>query len=252
MAPVNALAIRIEEKRFPAVGEAADRLVLEDLAFEVPGGRFACLIGPSGCGKTTLLNIIAGLDPHYRGEIRLPHVGEARPRIGYVFQNPRLLPWKTVLDNVLVVLSPAERQSGVAEELLDAVGLWESRHFYPTRLSLGMQRRVALARAYAISPDILLMDEPFVSLDEVTAQRLRQLLVELWQRRPTTVLFVTHNLREAILLADRLLILSPRPAHVVAEMTVGLARSAREDAAAIEEVRRQVIAAQPQIFEALL
>jgi ABC-type nitrate/sulfonate/bicarbonate transport system ATPase subunit len=252
MASLNTLTVQVREKRFPIVGEAADLLVLQDLAFEVPRAEFVCLIGPSGCGKTTLLNMIAGLDQQYRGAVRLPssHRPEG-PRIGYVFQNPRLLPWRTVLDNVLLVLSKAERSSGIAEELLEAVGLWESRHFHPTRLSLGMQRRVALARAYAVSPDVLLMDEPFVSLDGAIAQRLRRLLVELWQRRPTTVLFVTHDLREAIMLADRLLILAPRPSHVIAETRVSLARTAREDRAAIEELRPRIIAAQPDIFDGM-
>jgi ABC-type nitrate/sulfonate/bicarbonate transport system ATPase subunit len=242
------LSVLVKEKRFPAVGQAESRLVLKDLAFDVPEGQFVCLTGPSGCGKTTTLNIIAGLDAEYEGRLTLPESGEGPPRIGYVFQSPRLLPWKTVLDNVQLVIPPEERDSGLAEELLRDVGVWESRHFYPTRLSLGMQRRVALARAYAVSPVLLLMDEPFVSLDEATAQHLRRLLLELWQRRPTTVLFVTHDLREAIMLGDRLVVLSPCPARIVEDMEISLARTDRATSSSVDELRRRIIEKHKAIF----
>jgi ABC-type nitrate/sulfonate/bicarbonate transport system ATPase subunit len=238
VAPVSLLAVSIAEKRFPAVAEAEPRLVLKDLAFDVSEGQFVCLTGPSGCGKTTTLNIIAGLDNDYVGTLRLP---TGRARIGYVFQSPRLLPWRTVLENVTLVVPAGERQDNTSEALLRDVGLWESRHFYPPRLSLGMQRRVALARAYAVSPDILLMDEPFASLDEATAQHLRRLLVDLWQRRPTTVLFVTHDLREAVTLADRLLIYSPCPARVIGDMAIALPRAERSDPDRIDALRRTIL-----------
>jgi ABC-type nitrate/sulfonate/bicarbonate transport system ATPase subunit len=238
VAPVSLLALSIAKKCFPAVGEAEPRLVLKDLAFDVPEGQFVCLTGPSGCGKTTTLNIIAGLDNDYVGTLRLP---SGRARIGYVFQSPRLLPWRTVMENVTLVVPAGERQDNTSEALLRDVGLWESRHFYPPRLSLGMQRRVALARAYAVSPDILLMDEPFASLDEATAQHLRRLLVDLWQRRPTTVLFVTHDLREAVTLADRLLIYSPCPARVIGDMAITLPRSERSDPDRIDALRRTIL-----------
>lgn len=243
------LSLRIHEKRFPAVGEAGPRLVLEDLAFEVPEGQFLCLTGPSGCGKTTTLNIIAGLDEDYVGTCRLASNGEAQsPRIGYVFQSPRLLPWRTVLENVELVIAAAERQSGVAAALLRDVGLWESRHFYPARLSLGMQRRVAIARAFAVSPDILLMDEPFASLDEATAQHLRRLLLDLWQRRPTTVLFVTHDLREAVTLADRLLIYSPCPARIIGDVAITPTRAERREARIIDDLRRSILEQYKTVF----
>lgn len=238
MAPVSLLALSVAEKRFPAVGEAETRLVLKDLAFDVPEGQFVCLAGPSGCGKTTTLNIIAGLDDDYVGTLRLP---SGRARIGYVFQSPRLLPWRTVLENVSLVVPAGERQEDTSEALLRDVGLWESRHFYPSRLSLGMQRRVALARAYAVSPDILLMDEPFASLDEATAQHLRRLLVDLWQRRPTTVLFVTHDLREAVTLADRVVIYSHCPARVIGDMAVTLPRAERSNPDRIDALRRDIL-----------
>ena len=242
------LSIRIEEKRFPAVGQAEPRLVLSDLAFDVPEGQFVCVTGPSGCGKSTMLNIIAGLDTDYDGRVTLPDRGGRAPRIGYVFQSPRLLPWKTVLENVRLVMPADERASGVADELLHDVGVWESRHYYPSRLSLGMQRRVALARAFAIAPVILLMDEPFVSLDEATGTHLRGLLLKLWQRRPTTVLFVTHDLREAITLADRLLIFSHCPARVIDDIAIPLAKEERGISSAVEALRRDIITTHKRIF----
>jgi ABC-type nitrate/sulfonate/bicarbonate transport system ATPase subunit len=252
VAAVSSLYLRIDEKRFPAVGQAEDRLVIQGLELRIASGDFAVLIGPSGCGKTTLLNIVAGLDRSFVGELRLPESDRpGGPHIGYVFQNPRLLPWKTVLQNIHLVMTEAQRRSGAAEDLLHVMGLWESRHFYPTRLSLGMQRRVALARAYAVEPDILLMDEPFVSLDESTAHRLRLLLIELWQSRPTTVLFVTHDLREAIMLGDRLIVLAPRPSRVLAETPVEIPRGQREDVPEVERLRGQVIRTYPSVFEGL-
>ncbi len=246
----SVLSVHINEKRFPAVGHAESRLVLNELAFDVPEGQFVCLTGPSGCGKSTTLNIIAGLDADYDGKVSLPKSHEDLPRIGYVFQSPRLLPWKTVLENVQLVIPQQERDSGAAEALLHDVGMWESRHYYPTRLSLGMQRRVALARAYAISPVILLMDEPFVSLDEATGQHLRGLLLKLWEQRPTTVLFVTHDLREAIMLADRLIIFSPRPARVLEDMAIPLTRHERGEPRAVEALRREIITAHESVFTA--
>ncbi|MFG0286116.1 MAG: ABC transporter ATP-binding protein, partial [Phycisphaerales bacterium JB039] len=210
-----------------------------------------CVIGPSGCGKTTLLNIVAGLDRAFDGGLTLPSVpGRAEPVVGYVFQSPRLLPWRTVKQNVELPLSPEQAASGIADELLEAAGLGAFRDAYPQRLSLGMSRRVALVRAFAVQPDLMLLDEPFVSLDEPTAQRLRVLLLEMWQARPTTVLFVSHNLREALFLADRLVLLSASPGHVLLEQPVELARDARDNGA-IEALRAELIARRPAQFEGL-
>ncbi len=242
MATIASLTVRIREKRFPAVGESQARLVLKDIEFSAAGGEFVALTGPSGCGKTTLLNIVAGLDSDYSGEIVLPtHGRETRPTIGYVFQNPRLLPWRTVLENILLVLPDGADASERARELLQTVDLWEARNAYPERLSVGMSRRVALARGFAVDPDILLMDEPYVSLDPQMAQRLRVLLLDIWSARPTTVLFVTHDLREAIMLADRILVLPRAAGPLAADIPVPIPRDTRCDEAPVEAFRRALL-----------
>jgi ABC-type nitrate/sulfonate/bicarbonate transport system ATPase subunit len=239
VAAVTALAVDIREKRFAAVGEAAERIAIQGLRFEVKERELVCIVGPSGCGKTTLLNIVAGLDHDFSGEVRCTH-GET-PAIGYVFQTARLLPWRTVLDNVLLVMPAHPGRRGHAMDLLALTGLDDVAGVFPERLSVGMARRVALARAIAIEPRLLLLDEPFVSLDEATAHRLRLLLLDLWQRRPTTVLFVTHDLREAILLADRIVLLSATPARVIASVPVTMPRERRHDTAVIEAERQRLL-----------
>ena len=222
------MEIDIRTKRFPAVGAAAARLVLENVRLSLRFGEFAAVFGPSGCGKTTMLNIVAGLDPDFEGEVRLATAGrDGGPVIGYVFQNPRLLPWKTVEDNVRLVLPTHLANDDRVSKILHAVGLDDARHVYPNRLSVGMSRRVALARAFVIEPELLLMDEPFVSIDAAAANRLRRLLLSMLDRRPTTVLFVTHDLREAISLADRILLLSGPPTGIVADVAVDIPRGER-------------------------
>jgi NitT/TauT family transport system ATP-binding protein len=227
------LRIRVRRKRFAAVGDAPQKLVIENLRLEVPPNGFMALFGPSGCGKSTLLNLVAGLDPDFMGEILLPEPA----RIGYVFQEPRLLPWLTVEDNLRLVLADDPQSDVKIDAWLAEMGLADVRAVFPTRLSLGMARRVALARAFIIQPTLLLMDEPFVSLDEPTADRLRRLLLDALRVHPATVLFVTHNLREAITLADRIALLAPAPTRVLREIEVPLALERRFDPAALEQCR---------------
>ncbi len=219
-------SVRIEEKTFRhAAGGEVD--VIRNLAFTLAPQTFTCMLGPSGCGKTTTLRIVLGLDAEFSGAIS-PNLRQAR--LAAVFQEPRLLPWRSVEQNIRLAL-PAELAGKDLTPVLDAVGLGGFRNSFPGELSLGMARRAALARAFSVEPEVLLLDEPFVSLDEPTANRLRDLLVELWRSSPVTVLMVTHNLREAVRLADRLIVLSPRPAHVVGVTDVPHSREERRGAA---------------------
>jgi NitT/TauT family transport system ATP-binding protein len=198
-------------------------LAIKGLRFAVAEGEFACLVGPSGCGKTTCLRILLGLERDYDGRIALPG---GDPRIGVAFQEPRLLPWRTVEENVRLAQPVALRERPL-DDLFARLGLAGFKHFYPGELSLGLARRAALARAFAVEPRLLLLDEPFVSLDEATASDLRALLVDVWQARPTTALMVTHNLREAVQLADRIFVLSARPGRVLGEYPVMIERGRR-------------------------
>jgi NitT/TauT family transport system ATP-binding protein len=225
------LSVDIAEKTFRSA-EGVEITALRDLSFEVQQGEFACLFGPSGCGKTTTLRILLGLDRDFSGSFRLPADG----RVAAVFQEPTLLPWRTVEQNVRLAL-PANRRNADLDELFDELSLAGMRNLYPAELSLGLARRAALARAFATEPAVLFLDEPFASLDERTAGRLRQLLMTIWSARPTTALMVTHNLGEAIMLSDRIIVLSPRPARVLGVFDVGLPRQDRDDEA-IGELRR--------------
>jgi ABC-type nitrate/sulfonate/bicarbonate transport system ATPase subunit len=235
------LEIDIALKRFAPAGSTAPVVALRDLRFSVKPGEFVCVLGPSGCGKTTLLNIIAGLDTDFSGQVNGGgNPGQTNPAIGYVFQTPRLLPWRTVAENIQLVLRPGQ-DIGIVDELLAMTGLSDFRDTYPERLSVGMSRRVALVRAFAVEPDLLLMDEPFVSLDEATAQKLRQMLLDIWQRRPTTVLFVTHDTREAVLLADRIVRLTASPGTVDRIIVVDIPRRQRGDSQIIEAWRTQYL-----------
>lgn len=223
------LSLDIRLKRFPACGGAPARTVFEDFRLSLPGRRFYAVVGPSGCGKTTLLNMVAGLDRAFEGSIGLPAAPGSVPVLGYVFQAPRLLPWRTVAENLALVLHGRPDQDERVAGWLHEVGLDGQGSVYPSHLSGGMGRRVALARAFAVEPDLLLMDEPFVSLDEPTARNLRSLLVRILRAHPTTVLFVTHDLREAIMLADRLLFLSQPPARLLLDFPVELTAEERTD-----------------------
>jgi ABC-type nitrate/sulfonate/bicarbonate transport system ATPase subunit len=223
MSPAGAsgrLELHIRHKSY-RTASGGSLQVLGEITFAVASGEVAALVGPSGCGKTTLLRIIVGLDRDFDGNVKRP----AHGRLGMVFQEPRLLPWRTVEQNVRLA---APRVSEAAlTALLATLGLTEHRRHYPGELSLGLARRVALARAFAIEPDLLVLDEPFVSLDAALAERLRAELIELVNRRPTTTLLVTHSIDEALGLADRVVLLSASPARVVAEVPVEHPRTIR-------------------------
>jgi len=246
MAPLNGMnggaSIRISVKRkiFPAVGNREAQVVLSDVSFEVAPRSFLVITGPSGCGKSTLLNIIAGLDTDYDGDVDL---GPARDRLAFIFQTPRLLPWRTVYENIALVLPSGDPRRAEIPAMIERVGLAEAANAYPERLSLGMQRRAALARGFILQPEILLMDEPFVSLDDPTATSLRELLMELWHSQPTTVLFVTHDRSEAIQLGTRILRLAPGEASVAQDAVVNLNEAERRDRAAVLAEQNRIFAA---------
>jgi len=226
MQPVGAAAplrVDIAEKTFRS-SEGVSMTALKDLSFEVRQGEFACLVGPSGCGKTTTLRILLGLDTDFTGSFQLPH--DEGSRIAAVFQEPILLPWRTVEQNVRLALPKGLRDTDLTG-LFDSLGLSQMRSLYPSELSLGLARRVAVARAFAMEPAVLFLDEPFVSLDEQTAERLRYLVLSVWSARPTTALMVTHNVREALMLSDRIILLSARPAHVLGYFDIRIPRESR-------------------------
>lgn len=242
---MTAIHIDIHNKTYAAIDRAGVHRAIANLELTLASNEFICLVGPSGCGKTTLLNIIAGLDPDFQGEIRLGH-RHKNPKIGYVFQNPRLLPWRTVRENITLAL-PEGHNPAAVDALLDIMQLKKAQNVYPERLSLGMSRRVSIIRAFAIDPDILLMDEPFVSLDAPTARQVRHLLLKLWKQRPHTVLFVTHDLREAIALADRLIFLSAPPMTAISEIIVPIPRNRRGEESLIESFRQKLLDDYPKI-----
>jgi sulfonate transport system ATP-binding protein len=230
------LNVSIKQKSYRAAS-GEQLLVLGELAFSLANGEVAALVGPSGCGKTTLLRIIAGLDRDFEGNVELP----AHGTLGMVFQEPRLLPWRTVEQNVR--LAAPQATDAALDTLFQALGLTAHREHYPGELSLGLARRVALARAFAVEPDLLLLDEPFVSLDDALAARLRDELADLVNRRPVTTLLVTHNVEEAIGLADRLLLLSLGPARVLGDVPVTRPRTPhtpQELAAMREEIAERI------------
>jgi ABC-type nitrate/sulfonate/bicarbonate transport system ATPase subunit len=200
-----------------------------------------CLIGPSGIGKTTILRILMGLDPDFEGRV---HPASRGLSVGPVFQEPRLLPWRTVEENVRLALPRRERHRPI-DDLLADLRLTEWRRRYPGELSGGLARRVALARALVIEPALLVLDEPFISLDERAAADLRASVFDLVSRKRMSVLMVTHNVREALVLADRLVLLASRPAEVIAEIEIPTPRHLRTDRW-VEERLTKLAADHPQ------
>jgi ABC-type nitrate/sulfonate/bicarbonate transport system ATPase subunit len=222
------LEVRVARKTIrTASGQVVE--VIANLSFALEEGETGALIGPSGCGKSTLMRILAGLDRSFEGSFRIP----ARWRVGMAFQEPRLLPWRSLEDNVRLAAPDASEPEIAA--LFAALGLSEHRTHFPGELSLGLARRASLARAFAVRPTLLLLDEPFVSLDTLLARQLQRDLSRLVESRRMTTVLVTHDVDEAIALADRIFVLSARPAHVTGEVRVANPRSqmTREEEGAI-------------------
>lgn len=209
-------------------GVAVDAVV--DFSLTVADGEFITLVGPSGCGKSTMLKILGGLTSATRGSMQLhgaPHAGPT-PEIGIVYQQPLLLPWRTVLDNVMVPVEvlklPKDKMRAEARKLLEVLGLTDFEKSYPHQLSGGMQQRVGIARALVYDPAILLMDEPFGALDAMTRDQMTVELMRVSSQFGKTVIFVTHSISEAVLLADRVVVMTPRPGKIAGIIDVDLAR----------------------------
>ena len=205
-------------------------VALSDVSISIQRNEFVCLVGPSGCGKSTLLRLVGGLIPMSRGRVVIDGrtVQEPRAETGIVFQTPTLLPWATVLDNVLFPLKMMKRLTPEspkqAMRLIELVGLSGFERKYPRELSGGMQMRVGICRSLVHNPDILLMDEPFSALDALTREELTLELMRIWREQPKTVLFVTHSIPESVMLADRVVVLSPRPGRIAEIINVNVPR----------------------------
>jgi NitT/TauT family transport system ATP-binding protein len=211
-----------------AAGEAIE--AVSSVTFSIPRGQFVAILGPSGCGKSTLLMMVGGLEPVTAGDISIGGTPMAGPRtsIGIMFQDSTLLPWKSALDNTLfpirVLKRPLDAYRDDARQLLSRVGLDGFMHKKPHELSGGMRQRVAICRTLIYDPDLLLMDEPFSALDAITRDEMNELLLDLWQQYTKTALFVTHSIREAVFLADRVLVMTRRPATIVEDLAIPFAR----------------------------
>jgi len=240
-------AITLDEvtKQYPQT-DGTQLEVLSHISFETETHDFVSILGPSGCGKSTLLNLIAGLDTPSGGDVIIGDTD--RPTdVTFVFQEPRLLDWRTVRENLIFALKskdvPKPEWESRVQRYLSLVGLSEFGDEYPQSLSGGMKQRVAIARAMAIEPDVILMDEPFSSLDEITARELRSDLIDIWQQEEQTILFVTHNAQEAAYLSNRVLVLSDRPTTVVSDRSVPVERPRSPDDPDLLHLSEQLISA---------
>ncbi|MDB5775430.1 MAG: transporter family protein [Herbaspirillum sp.] len=224
--------------------------VVDDVSFNVSEGEFVCLLGPSGSGKSVTLNCIAGLLNATGGEVKVDGISvrERKPNYGYIFQQPRLLPWRTVEENLQFALRaesgrPAPNEKQRIRDVLELVNLSGYEKFYMHQISGGMQNRVSIARAYVRNPDLLLMDEPFGALDEMTARKLRAELVSTWMRDKRTVVFVTHDIVEACYLADRILVYTPKPTRIATVINIDLPRPRVYGSDEMHAVESRVLAA---------
>jgi NitT/TauT family transport system ATP-binding protein len=220
---------------------------IENLSLTVHDKEFVCVLGPSGCGKTTLLRMIAGLDSASSGEILLDgeRITGINPKVGIVFQEYSLFPWRSVIDNIAFGLEmqgfARTERNRVAEQYLDLVGLTQFRESYPSELSGGMRQRVAVARALALEPVVLLMDEPFGALDAQTRNMLQHELLGIWEKTKKTIIFITHSVDEAVFLADRIVALTPRPGTICEIIPIDQVRPRDRTSVEFAKVRRYVL-----------
>ena len=243
------LLVDIREKSYENKNKPSYNSAIKNMKFIVPQGQFCCIVGPSGCGKTTLLNLLSGLDENLDGTIM--YQDNSIPKnwpIGYMFQEPRLMPWLTVKQNVAIVTQQTAEEIKLSETLINEMGLNNYMNSFPSELSGGMQRRVAIARAFVNRPKILLLDEPFISLDETVGNLLRQMLLKLWENQKTTIIFVTHDLREAIYMSDRILFLSKGPSKVIHDLNISINRPREINDKKLDTLRTKLISNYPDIL----
>jgi sulfonate transport system ATP-binding protein len=226
------------------VAPVGEIIALNNIQLNVRKGELVTIIGPSGCGKSTLLKIVAGLDMQYTGTVLLNGKPITGPSIekGFIFQEPRLFPWLTVEKNIASNLSlrdPNVRKR--VEDLIELVRLKGFEKSYPRELSGGMAQRVSIARALLRNPDVLLLDEPFGALDAFTRSHLQEVLLDIWQRNGTTMLFVTHDLDEAVFLGERVVIMNPRPGHIRSILSIDLPFPRKRSSSSFQEMRRLVL-----------
>ncbi|MFH1138515.1 MAG: ABC transporter ATP-binding protein [Pseudomonadota bacterium] len=236
----NKIEVKNLTKRF------GDLVVLNNINFNVPEGEFLAIVGPTGCGKTTFLNCLSKLMPSSEGDIFID--GEvANPRkhnISFVFQEPTCMPWRTVKENVAYGMEvkkfPKDQLNKKLDTILNLVGLADTANLYPNQVSASMMQRIAVARAFAVNPDLLLMDEPYGQLDVKLRYYLEDELVKLWKTLKSTVIFVTHNIEEAVYVAERILVLSNKPTNIKAEVQVDLPRPRNLISPEFVEIRKHV------------
>ena len=248
--------IKIKDKFFFNKHDKNKTSVLKNIDIRIESNQFACIVGPSGCGKTTLMNMIGGLIDSESQVIQSNSRGDFEvDNFGYVFQTSRLLPWLTVKENVELVCkteSPNFNSDNI-QFLLESFGLKDFLNFYPKAISGGMRRKVALARALINNPKVLLMDEPFVSLDQPTSENLYDVLVSYRKKKPITVIFITHMLKEALLLGDRILFFSKKPGTVVFDYKVkSIRKPLTLDNKSVDSEYKKLKSKYPQLLEGLI
>lgn len=246
-------AVRVENVSVAFQGNGRPVQVLDSVNFQVQPGSFTCLLGPSGCGKSTLLNLVAGfLSPTF-GEVFVDDQSVRRPGAdrGFVFQQYSLLPWKTTFQNVELGLKirgvPKEVRAEIVNSYLNRVGLYKHRHSFPNQLSGGMQQRASIIRALVNSPSVLLMDEPFAALDAQTRHMMQELLLDIWKETQTTVIFVTHDIEEAVFLADDVLVMGVQPGRIKEKISINLPRPRHID----DMMTTDFIAFSRRVFESI-
>ena len=248
MTTENKIIISDCSKEFK-IARGGEQQALSNINLEVAEGEFLCLLGASGCGKTTLLNLIAGFEHPSAGSVTIDgrKVAAPDPRYVTIFQNYGLFPWRDVLGNVEYGLEVkgvnTKERKKIAQEYIEMVGLEKFLHSHPGELSGGMQQRVAIARALAVNPEIIFMDEPFGALDAITRFRMQEEITSIWLERKPTIVFVTHDIEEAVYLADRIIIMSPHPGRISSEISVRMGRPRDRTSPDFVEIRDKVYTA---------